>query len=135
MSGAVNEGGCLCGAVRYRVSGGPDHVVHCHCTMCRKAAGAPVTTWAVVQRDRLEWTKGEPAVYRSSAHAERGYCASCGGQLTFRSDKRPDDIDLSIGTLDDPATFPPQYHIWTSSKIPWLRLDEHLPAYEETAPD
>jgi hypothetical protein len=123
-------GGCLCGAVRYRVSGAPVYVTHCHCSMCRRAVGAVVVTWATVRNQDFAFTKGEPARFRSSPAAERGFCPTCGTSLTFRHDDYPAEIDITVASLDNPEAVPPRDHIWTRSKVSWLRLDDHLPRLE-----
>lgn len=122
------EGGCLCGAVRYRVP----HpflgvVAHCHCKMCRRAAGAPVVTWFTLRRTDFVVTNGSCRIYRSSDHGQRGFCGDCGSQITFYSTRLPDEIDVTLGTLDTPEKFPASLHIWTESRLPWLHLDEQLP--------
>lgn len=127
----THEGGCLCGAVRYRIEGPIDSVTHCHCGMCRRASGAPVVTWITVPAERFTATNGELARYKSSENAERTFCPSCGAQITFWSTRHPDDIDVTLGTLDHPEQYPADRHIWTSSQIHWLHLDEHLPASPE----
>lgn len=131
---AAIEGGCLCGHVRYRIGGPVNAAAYCHCKMCRKAGGAPVSAWISVAKDHFAFTAGEPAVYLSSPGAQRRFCLQCGSQLTFESDRYPDDINVTVGTLDKPDAHPPQYHVWTASAVSWLRLDEHLPAYEQFSP-
>ncbi len=133
-SEAIEEGGCLCGKVRYTMGGPVDHVVHCHCAMCRRASGGTVITWVTAPLDRFAFTRGEPALYRSSATAERRFCSDCGAQLTFWSETAPSTIDVTVGTLDRPQNYPAERHIWTSSRLPWLRLDEHLPGHPEFTP-
>ncbi len=128
-----HEGGCLCGALRYRVSGPIDHVTHCHCTMCRRWSGAVAVTWFTVSLDRFEIAKGELATYRSSSHGERRYCPECASQIAFWSSQRPGEIDITLGSLDHPEGYPADYHVWTSARLPWLHLDEDLPAYETTS--
>lgn len=122
------EGGCLCGNVRYRM---PypfvGKIAHCHCTMCRRSSGAVVLTWATVRKDDLVFTRGACRTYASSEHAERGFCADCGSQITFYTRKEPDLVDVTIGTLDTPERFAAGLHIWTDTRLPWLHLDEHLP--------
>ena len=70
-------GGCLCGGVRYAIAGPPNRVVHCHCTMCRRASGGTVVTWAIVPAEAFRITAGRPAEYRSSPQATRRFCPSC----------------------------------------------------------
>jgi hypothetical protein len=130
----ITEGGCLCGALRYRIGGPVGPAVHCHCAMCRRSGGGAVATWISVARDRFAFTKGEPRVYRSSAQAERRFCPRCGAQLTFWSEHHPEFMDVTVGTLDRPDRLRADHHIWTDSRLPWLRLDEDLPGYPGDAP-
>ena len=127
----VQDGGCLCGSIRYRLSGEPSSVTHCHCAMCRRASGAPVSTWITLAKTDFAFTQGEPAVYRSSDQGERSFCADCGSPLTFRSSRWPDDVDVTLGSLDRPGSFPPDHEIWTSSRLSWLHLHHDLPSYPE----
>ncbi len=124
-------GGCLCGAVRYAISTPLRTVAHCHCTMCRRASGAAVATWAAVAKEGLSVTKGEAAVYVSSASAVRKFCANCGAQLFFDYVKPGRWSFVSVGTLDRPERATPALHIWTSNRIPWLHLDDGLPEHAE----
>lgn len=125
----VHEGGCLCGAVRYRAEGDPVRVNHCHCRMCRKASGAPVVTWATFPAARVTFTKGAPTYRRSSLSAVRGFCRDCGAALTWQSDNGLEFIDLTAGTLDRAELVSPQEHLWTESAITWLHLSDELPRY------
>jgi hypothetical protein len=130
----VHQGGCLCGAVRYRVEGPFIDGAHCHCRMCRQASGAVAVTWMTVTLGRFVIEKGKPALYRSSSHAERRFCGRCGTPLTFHSVHEPDMIDVTLGSLDHPEVARPDRHISVSAKIPWLTLDPDLPAHEEDTP-
>lgn len=130
----IREGGCLCGAVRYRIEGPVDGAVYCHCTLCRRANAAPAVPWITVPPARISFTAGVPAEYRSSDHGTRTFCAACGTQLTFRTSRRPGDVDVTLCSLDDPGNIAPAYHIWSESRLPWLHLDEHLPAYAGASP-
>ena len=130
----VHEGGCLCGAVRYRVVGSLTNVAHCHCNMCRRASGAPFVTWAVVPADAFEIVSGEPMVYRSSADSERRFCPDCGAQITFWTSRAADNMDVTVGSLDDPESCPANRHVWTSSRLRTLHVDDRLPAFPEGTP-
>jgi len=123
-----HEGGCLCGALRYRIAGPLEPSIHCHCRLCQRSTGAPVVTWVSFPAARFAMTRGTPAEYASSPHGRRLFCATCGTQIAFRSRLRPDDIDVTVASLDHPEQHPPGSHIWTESRLPWLRLDEDLPA-------
>jgi hypothetical protein len=129
------DGGCLCGAVRYRIAAAPRDAGYCHCRMCQRAAGAPVVPWLTVSSDDFGWIKGEPARYRSSPKAERLFCPSCGTQMVFREPAAPQYLDVTLASLDDPAAVPPDHHGWTSSRIAWFDTKDDLPRYPEGDPD
>ncbi|MFP6688910.1 MAG: GFA family protein, partial [Alphaproteobacteria bacterium] len=80
MSGAILVGGCLCGAVRYEIDGAADSISNFHCGMCHKASDAAFVTWIGVAHERLRYTQGVPASYRSSDIASRSFCGTCGSQ-------------------------------------------------------
>ncbi len=132
--GEEHLGGCLCGRIRYRIAAAIDSVAHCHCAMCRRSAGAVVVTWVSVPVERFDFVKGEPAVYKSSEHGSRSFCPGCGTLLTFFSTHAPDDVDVTLGSLDHPEDHPADRHIWTASRLPWLALDGDLPAHEKWTP-
>lgn len=125
----MTAGGCQCGAVRYEISGPLDDVALCHCRMCQRAHGAPAVAWLVVKRPDFTVVVGAPGHYRSSVGASRDFCRDCGTPLFFVEDRRPDEIDVAVSTLDDPASVPPSRHIWLESQMPWLKLDDHLPRF------
>ena len=125
------EGGCLCGAVRYRIGAEPDHAGYCHCRMCQRAAGAPVVPWLILACEAFAWTRGKPVVYRSSAEAERLFCGTCGSQLVSRHIAQPDQLEVTLASLDDPAAVRPNDHIWTASRIAWFDIADDLPRYPE----
>jgi len=127
MSAAgVSEGGCFCGAIRYRAVERPIGVTHCHCTQCRRHGGGAFQTWVSFEGG-VTFTKGAPRVYRSSDRAERGHCPTCGTPLIFRYVDQAPRISVSVGSLDTPETVVATRHYWTSETLPWLRLDDYLP--------
>lgn len=128
------EGGCLCGAVRYRIEGAPLHAGYCHCRMCQRAAGAPVVAWGTWPAERLSWLAREPATFASSEKGVRAFCPVCGTPLTFVHADAPTRVDVTLASLDDPARFAPEHHIWTTSRIPWLDIADDLPRHAEEPP-
>lgn len=135
MSLSSKTGGCQCGAVRYAVAHVAPDGYWCHCRMCQRAFGSVAAAMVGVAKADLAWTRGRPAYFASSAIARRGFCARCGTPLTF---DYPDGamIDLSIGSLDDPAAVPLTGHFGVESRVPgWIaadglpatRSDEHAP--------
>jgi hypothetical protein len=114
-----HQGGCQCGAVRYEVSGTPQHVALCHCEACRKSAG------------EFKVTKGEAKAFNSSGAAMRSFCPDCGTGLYYRNaEMLPGIVDIQAATLDDPAVLPAQCHIQTAERINWMADAHALPEFE-----
>ena len=122
-------GGCLCGSVRYQLTGPVHNLCWCHCNSCRRALGAPMVPWGTVERERVRVTRGELTEYRSSAPVLRGFCAACGTSLTYRHESRPAEIDVALATLDEPALLAPRAHLWVADKLPWVVISDGLPQF------
>ena len=120
-------GGCFCGQVRYEVSGTPLGEI-CHCSICRCTTGAPMVGWFTVRPSEFRLTAGTLTQFRSTAPVERGFCPTCGTQITFRDD-RADDLAVTTASLDDPEAVPPRDHIWTASRLSWVKLADGLPEH------
>lgn len=131
MSSPIIEGGCLCGAVRYRATGTPYHLTNCHCTLCRKASAAPFVSWASFKAADVEFTKEMPTQYASSAKAVRSFCAKCGTPLTFQLIEHPEEVDVTICSMDKPEDSAPQDHVWGQRQLSWIKLADGLPVYAE----
>ena len=123
------DGGCLCEAVRFRVTALALDRGYCHCRMCQKNSGAPVVAWATFTASNFAWTAGEPQSYASSAHAKRYFCAACGSYLVFMSDRYPAEVSVNTASFDDPAAFAPLKHIFVQTRIAWFHTDDDLPSY------
>jgi len=124
------SGGCHCGAIRYEATGSAIHHALCHCTDCRKSAGAPAVAWALMDVDHVMIT-GEPAWYASSEHARRGFCSQCGTGLFYTNDVIfPGKIDIQSATLDDPDAIPLQGQIQTAERIGWMADMDQLPSFD-----
>jgi hypothetical protein len=123
------RGHCACGAVHYEVSASPSLATNCHCSICRRTSGAAFVTWFTVPETEFRITSGKPASFRSSDHGVRAFCSGCGTPLTFQSAKYPAQIDITTCTLDDPERVPPRDHIYTRSRLSWLRLGDELPVF------
>jgi hypothetical protein len=129
MTGSSYEGGCSCGAVRYRVDGPPRYAAHCHCRDCRRTTAAAFATYASYDRDRLAWIAGPPKVYRSSPDVERRFCGACGTPLTYEGKRWADEIGVLACTLDDPSLVKPTRHVYVAHQVPWLTLGDGLPRF------
>jgi hypothetical protein len=130
----MKQGGCLCGFVRYQAGGAVSHETSCHCSLCRRSSGAPFVTWFTVAADGFQIVAGAPATYQSSSHGTRTFCPRCGTALTFRSTNTPGEIDVTVCSLDDPASVQPRDHTWVSRRLPWVKLADGLPAFPEARP-
>ena len=119
------EGGCFCGAIRYRVPAGDYLVANCHCSVCRRTSAAPFVTWFVVPRQALEYTQGTPRELRSSEVGRRYLCERCGTPIAFQSAKRPRDVDVTACSLDQPERFVPSIAVHEDTKLSWLGATEH----------
>jgi hypothetical protein len=130
----VLEGGCLCGAVRYKVTGPALDRGSCHCRSCRKASSAPEVPYAQFAVSNFEITRGWLAHYHSSAEVTRSFCRHCGSPLAYRHAGHPDRLDIMTCSLDDPDALPPAHHVWTSHMPRWAVIGDGLPAFETTRP-
>jgi hypothetical protein len=123
--GAV-AGGCQCGAVRYRVEGALTNAHICHCRMCQKAAGNFFMPLANAQNDQFVVTRGEISWFDSSDRVRRGFCRDCGTPLIYKSiDAR--HLNVTIGSLDDPAACKPRTQDGVESRIGWFADLARLP--------
>lgn len=124
-------GQCHCGAIHYEM---PSEVLHhalCHCTDCRRHAGAPMVAWAMIPAEQLRITSGQPTTYNSSEHGRRLFCAACGTGLFYINEANlPGMVDIQTATLDDPDALPPTAHIQVAERLSWMRHADTLPTFE-----
>jgi hypothetical protein len=135
MTAPSLDGGCACGAVRYRIVAAPKDAGYCHCSLCRRASGAPVVAFATVPFDSFQVTSGNPRRRRSSDFGERWFCAECGTQLAMHVDHQPDTIDFTIASLDKPDAVTPGFHIFLGSRIGWFDCADALERYLHFRPN
>lgn len=128
------EGGCLCRAIRYQISGEPVMAAICHCSMCRRANAAPAVAWAMYKESQVVFVKESPKSFASSAEAKRGFCPVCGTQICFTAEFIPGLIDITIGSLDRPEMVAPTLHYWDSRRLPWVNFLDNLPRFPEFPP-
>jgi hypothetical protein len=118
------DGGCLCGAVRFRATGSPKWVLWCHCESCRKHSGAPASVFVAFADDAVTLTKGEIAKFNSSPGVLRGFCARCGSTLTCANERYPNESHFHVGAFDRADELKPAGHIYAEEKLSWLHFAE-----------
>jgi hypothetical protein len=124
-------GHCHCGAIAYEVQGTPSWSSLCHCSDCRRHAGAPVVGWGAFPQDALKVLKGKPKVDNSSEHGRRHFCADCGtGLFYYNAVNLPAIADVQIATLDDPEAFAPMIQVQAAERIGWMMRAHELPSFE-----
>lgn len=123
-------GGCHCGAIRYEVTGAPQYSALCHCSDCRKSAGATMVGWALFPEGQVAIT-GAPVQFKSSEHATRHFCGTCGTGLFYTNmTVFPGMIDLQTGTLDNQNAFPSAVHVQCAEAASWMDGADDLPKFD-----
>jgi hypothetical protein len=129
------EGCCACGTVRYRLESAPMFVHCCHCRDCQRQTGSAFVINALIETDRIAPLAGAPAPVGVPTDSGRPHdiyrCPACRIALWSDYGGRPALRFVRVGTLDDPAALQPDVHIYTRSKLPWIRLPEGVPAFEK----
>ena len=132
------EGGCACGAVRFKITEAPVGGGVCHCRACQYAAGGPPTYVLLAPKLGFAITKGEPKVYTtkgdSGGDVGRAFCADCGTPLYSVPGPMTPFIPVKVGALDDPSIFQPNLHLYTDDAQPWHLMHEGLPRFPKMPP-
>jgi hypothetical protein len=135
------RGSCLCGGVKFEISGPLSPPSNCHCSMCRKQQGAAFRSRARVRRSDLRWVQGEDLVtfYESSPGSFRGFCRVCGSPIVNKFDERAkaaqfrpaavNEYGLALAILDDDPGVRPLRHDFVADKAPWFEITDDLPQY------
>ena len=128
------EGGCSCGAVRYRLAGAPMLVHCCHCRDCQRQTGSAFVINALIETDRIDMIAGQPVPIAMPTDSGRPHdihrCPACQTAMWSDYGRRLVLRFVRVGTLDDPAALPPDVHIYTRSKLPWIELPKAVPAFD-----
>lgn len=112
----VLTGGCQCGAVRFRAEK-LGRASICHCRMCQKAFGSFFAPLIGADQAHLQWTRGQPTLFRSSKKIHRGFCPKCGTPLTYHY---PGGVEIAIGAFDKPELLEPQVQVNHDLRLPWI---------------
>jgi hypothetical protein len=134
----LRQGGCLCGAVRYRALGKPQRVTVCHCTFCQRRTGGALSIHAWFE-ERNVALDGEVGTYEQRSDESNyllrlHFCRRCATTVMLTLEKRPTFRLITAGTLDDPKSVEVDFHVWRRSAQPWVRLPENVAAFEASSP-
>ncbi|WP_170474466.1 GFA family protein [Ruegeria arenilitoris] len=122
-------GGCLCGSVRYEINAPAISAGYCHCSICQKFTGSAMSTWTAFPASSLRFLNEEPRYFASSPIAERGFCATCGSNLTYKlvQPRMAAYIVVFTPSLDRPTGLAPAAHNGIESQMPWIDILDDLP--------
>lgn len=133
------EGGCQCGAVRYRLTAPPLTVYNCHCRDCQRLSGATNSMSMPLRKETFEHIAGEVAIFDKSSDSGRIVrllgCAACGTKVWNEPLSAPNLVIVKPGTLDDMSWAVPVGNIWTASRVPWVEIDESQVNFPGQPPD
>ena len=130
------RGGCLCGGVRFEVTGPFLRAGHCHCSRCRRHSGAAVLTQGRVLRGDFRLLAGEELirVYRPGDGAVKAFCSACGSSLFGGTWPEGPEVSIRLGAIDGDPGIRPQYHTFVDSRAPWDEICDDLPRYPGPPP-
>jgi hypothetical protein len=128
------DGGCACGQIRYRLRSAPLFVHCCHCKDCQRQTGTAFVLNALIETDRVECLNGTATMFPMPTDSGRPHnvarCSGCGSAVWSHYGGVRALTFVRAGTLDEPAALPPDVHIYTRSKLPWIVLPAGVPAFE-----
>lgn len=133
VTSSNDAGGCLCGAVRFSVAAEPLWSAYCHCESCRRATGSPLAAFVGFAEDAVQFRGDARRLFSSSSGVERSYCGNCGTPLSYRSTRWPGEIHLYTPTFDNPAAYPPTFHVHWAEKLAWLGFMDSLPKHDHAS--
>lgn len=134
------EGGCLCGSLRYRITGDALFLSACHCTDCQRSTGAAFGMSLIMPKAGFELLHGTPRVFTKTFEDDgrqkfNRFCGDCGVRITTEFSRMPEILNLKPGTLDDTSWLSPVAHIWRRSAQPWVPVPEGALCFDEQPTD
>jgi len=130
----AHDGGCQCGALRYRVEGEPVAVGICHCTQCQKQSGSAFGMSCIVQKEAFRLLSGSPKTFTRTSDSGRpvvcAFCPDCGTRIYHETRWLDGVLNIKPGTFDDTSFLRPQAQIWTAKKQGWVELPSEIRSFE-----
>ncbi|SNS49004.1 GFA family protein [Tropicimonas sediminicola] len=125
----AERGHCLCGAIRWEITGPRLWSAYCHCESCRRNCAAPVAAFFGVRNGDWRWTGQVPATYASAPGVTRFFCATCGTPVAYASEKYRGEMHFYAAGLDDPADYRPGFHVHHAEHLSWMMISDDLPRH------
>jgi hypothetical protein len=127
------KGRCECNRVTYEVRGELKDFCHCHCSICQRIHGAAFVTWGGIARNEFTFKSGESHLkrYAFSERADSIFCGECGSTMLADFKTEDDMLYIALGTVVGDVKFPPGFHQFVDSKVPWYEIRDELPQYDE----
>lgn len=126
-------GSCLCGNIKFKITDRINEIVHCHCSLCRKAQGSAFATNANVKANNFIFLQGEENLtpYPSSSTQTKYFCKTCGSPIMSKNTLSPENIRIRLGTIESDILERPEAHIFVDSKANWDEISDNIPQYIE----
>lgn len=136
MNRAVYSGSCLCGKVRFEITGEIQNIVYCHCSQCRRVQGSAFATNGNVDRKNFHFILGadELSGYESPPGQTKYFCKTCGSPIISKNTTRPNTLRIRLGTIESDIIERPSAHIFVTSKANWEEIMDDLPQFESYEP-
>jgi hypothetical protein len=140
------RGSCLCGGVKFEITGPLFRALNCHCTFCRKQQGAAFRSRVRVRRSDFAWLQGEELLtyYEATPGYRRGFCRVCGSPILNRAEPHSpfarsnpgilEEFGIALAVLDDDPGVRPESHVFVRSKAPWFEITDDLPQFDGYPP-
>ncbi len=132
------QGRCLCGGIRFKITGPIRNIIYCHCSQCRRAQGSAFATNGIVAKSDFIITQGEALLtgYESTPGQTKSFCQRCGSPIKSEHIAKPDQVRVRLGTIESDITERPEAHIFVSSKANWEEdICGDLPQYDGHEPN
>lgn len=135
-----HEGGCLCGALRYRILNKGLALTACHCTDCQRSSGGAFGMSLILLKDSVQLTHGTPRTFTKEFEDDgrlkhNKFCGECGVRIWTEFSKLPQILNVKPGTLDDAKWLNPVAHIWVRSKQPWVPIPDGVLSFDTQPAD
>ncbi len=127
------RGACLCGSIQYEFENEPFDCCYCHCSICRKLTGSACGSYGSVKKEDFSWLAGaeQRAVFKPTKATTRYFCSNCGSFLLTEHSAEPENLFVSLGTIDTEFQSAPRYHQFVAHAACWDTIEDDLMKYAD----